>query len=49
MEVMHEEMMAWYEGRILSKNLGIGIEKDLWQENYCDSLLKYIKSVLDDA
>lgn len=49
MEVMHEEMMAWYEGRILSKNLGIGIEKELWQENYCDSLLKYIKWVLDET
>ncbi len=49
MEVMYEEIMAWYEGRHLSKQLGIEIEKGLWQENYCDSLLKYIKWVLDET
>lgn len=49
MEVMHEEIMAWYEGRLLSEQLGIKIEKDLWQENYSSSLLKYIKWVLNEA
>jgi len=41
--------MAWYEGRNLSKQLGIKIEKEMWEESYCDSLLKYIKWVLDET
>lgn len=49
MEIMHEEMMAWHEARNLSKKLGIEIKKELWQENYCSSLLKYVKWVLDDS
>jgi hypothetical protein len=49
MSVMHEEIMAWYEGRNLSKQLGIKIEKEMWEESYCDSLLKYIKWVLDET
>jgi hypothetical protein len=49
MEVIHEEIMAWYEGRNLSKQLGIKIEKEMWEESYCDSLLKYIKWVLDET
>ena len=49
MSVMHEEIMAWYEARNLSKQLGIKIEKETWEESYCDSLLKYIKWVLDET
>ena len=49
MSVMHEEIMAWYEGRNLSKQLGIKIEKEMWEASYCDSLLKYIKWVLDET
>jgi len=49
MEVMREEIMAWYEGRNLSEKLGIEIKKNMWEENYCDSLLKYIKWVLNEA
>lgn len=49
MEVMHEEIMAWYEGRNLSKQLGIEIEKEIWEESYSDSLLKYIKWVLNET
>ena len=49
MEIMHEEMMAWHEARHLSKQLGIKIEKEMWEESYCDSLLKYIKWVLDET
>jgi hypothetical protein len=47
MEIMHEEMMAWYYARQLRTQLGIRIKKELWQEIYCSSLLKYIKWVLD--
>ena len=49
MEILHEEVMAWYEGHNLSKNLGIHIDKDKWEQDYCDSLLKYIKWVLNEA
>ena len=49
MDIMHEEMMAWHEGRLLSRQLGIEIEKEMWEESYCDSLLKYIKWVLDET
>ena len=49
MEIMHEEMMAWYEGKNLSKQFGIKIEKEIWEESYCDSLLKYIKWVLNET
>lgn len=49
MEIMHEEMMAWHEAQHLSKKLGIEIKKELWQENYCSSLLKYVKWVLNDS
>ena len=49
MEVMHEEMMAWYEGWNLSNELRLNVDKELWQENYCSSLLKYIKWVLNES
>ena len=49
LEVVHEEIMAWYEGRNLSKRLGIEIDKKIWQQNYCSSLIKYIKWVLDET
>ena len=34
MDIMYEEMMAWYEGRYLSKRLGIEIKENVWKENY---------------
>jgi len=49
MDVLYEEVMAWYEGRELSNRLGIEVENKKWKENYCDSLLKYIKWVLDET
>ena len=49
LDIIHEEIMAWYEGRNLSKELGMDIDKELWEENYCDSLLKYIKWALDET
>jgi hypothetical protein len=48
MEVMHEEIMAWYYARQLRTQLGIRIKKELWQENYCSSLLKYVKWTLEN-
>ncbi|MBC8225644.1 MAG: hypothetical protein H8E74_00700 [Gammaproteobacteria bacterium] len=49
MDIMYEEMMAWYEGRYLSKRLGIEIKENVWKENYCSSLLKYVKWVLSET
>lgn len=49
MDIMHEEMMAWYEARHLSKQLGIKIKEEVWEENYCSSLLKYVKWVLSET
>tara|TARA_R110000824_G_scaffold102984_1_gene244936 strand:- start:364 stop:783 length:420 start_codon:yes stop_codon:yes gene_type:complete len=49
MDVVHEEMMAWYEARHLSKQLGIKIKEEVWEENYCSSLLKYVKWVLSET
>lgn len=49
LDVIHEEIMAWHEGRNLSKQLGIEIRHRDWEESYCDSLLKYIKWVLDET
>ena len=46
MDVLVEEVMAWYEGYKLSEKFGITIDPVMWEHNYSSSLVKYIKWVL---
>lgn len=46
MDVLVEEVMAWYEGYKLSEQLGVRVDPELFEHNYSSSLIKYIKWVM---
>ena len=46
MEILKEEVMAWYEGYNLSEQLGVTLDTELFEHSYSSSLVKYIKWVM---